>query len=297
MEKAKITFLGTGSAVPTEKHNHTSILLTYKSENILFDCGEGTQRQFKYAKISPNKLTRICITHWHGDHILGLPGLFQTLGMSDYQETLKIYGPQGTQRYISLLNEIVTNPIKTEVKEVSSKFIDETDFFIECIPMQHGIPSLAYSFIIKEKRRLDPKKIKKFKLPNSPILKDLSLGKDITFNGKKIKAEEVSYIEPQRKITIILDTAFNETAIEFAKKANILICEATYTKEEQKLAIERKHLTAAEAATIAKKAEVQKLILIHLSQRYESRPKKVLNEAKTIFSKTKIAKDLDIIKI
>src|SRR3989344_3358273 len=96
MEQIKITFLGTSNAIPTKKRNHTAILLTYKNENILIDCGEGTQRQFKIAEISPAKLTKILITHWHGDHTLGLSGLFQTLAMSDYSKKLEIYGPKNT---------------------------------------------------------------------------------------------------------------------------------------------------------------------------------------------------------
>ena len=103
MEKIKITFLGTGNAVPTKQRNHTAILIEFKNEHILIDCGEGTQRQFKYAEISPAKLTRLLITHWHGDHILGIPGLFQTLAMNDYQKTLFIYGPKSTKRKLDLL--------------------------------------------------------------------------------------------------------------------------------------------------------------------------------------------------
>src|SRR3990167_6903663 len=106
MEKIRVTFLGTGNAIPTEKRNHTAILLQYKNENILIDCGEGTQRQFKIAKLSSNKLTKILLTHWHGDHVLGLPGLFQTLHMDDYQKTLEIYGPKRTEQFIEELKKL-----------------------------------------------------------------------------------------------------------------------------------------------------------------------------------------------
>src|SRR3990167_8815127 len=106
MEKIKITFLGTGNAIPTKKRNHTAILLTYKNENILIDCGEGTQRQFRIAELSPAKITKILITHWHGDHILGLPGLFETLAMTKYGKTLSIYGPVGTKRFIEEINKL-----------------------------------------------------------------------------------------------------------------------------------------------------------------------------------------------
>ena len=99
MEKIKITFLGTSDSIPTKERNHTSILLNYKNENILIDCGEGTQRQFKKANLNPCRLTSILITHWHGDHILGLPGLLQTLAMQNYNRTLKIYGPRNTKKF------------------------------------------------------------------------------------------------------------------------------------------------------------------------------------------------------
>src|SRR3989344_8797833 len=102
MEKLYITFLGTGATIPTKERNHTAILVNYKDESILVDCGEGTQRQFRIAGISPNRLTKLLITHWHGDHILGIPGLFQTLAMLDYKKRLEIYGPRHTQHYLSL---------------------------------------------------------------------------------------------------------------------------------------------------------------------------------------------------
>src|SRR3989344_9655885 len=122
MEKVNLAFLGTGNAIPTIKRNHTSILFSYKNENILIDCGEGTQRQFRHLQISPSKLTRILITHWHGDHILGLPGLFQTLAMNNYQKTLQIYGPKGTKNKIDAIKDLVNVQIKLQVHEVLGQF-------------------------------------------------------------------------------------------------------------------------------------------------------------------------------
>lgn len=293
MEKIEIVFLGTGNAVPTKKRNHTSILLKYKNENILVDCGEGTQRQFKIAEISPSKISKILITHKHGDHILGIPGLLQTLAMSEYQKTLEIYGPRGTKRIVHLIEELVNPQIKMSVKEVSGKFIDHEEFTIECAPMAHGTPSNAYSFIIKDKRRLNKQKIKKLNLPNSPLLRKLAEGKDITLEGKKIKSSDVSYIEKGRKITFVLDTGLNEKAVKLAKNSDLLIIESTFSSEEEEQAKEYKHLTAKQAATIAKKAKVKSLILTHISQRYEYNTKKIKEEAEEIFPNVKIAKDLD----
>ncbi|MBU0467147.1 MAG: ribonuclease Z [Nanoarchaeota archaeon] len=296
MEKVKITFLGTSNAIPTVKRSHTAILLTYKNENILVDCGEGAQRQFKFAHLSPSKLTRLLITHWHGDHILGIPGLFQTLAMSDYQKTLEVYGPRNTERFLSSLQHIFKLKIKTKVKEVFSKFYEGSDFYLEAASMKHDTHCLAYSFIIKEKHRLDKKKLAKLKLPNSPLLKQLQESKSITFKGRKIKSSQVSYLEKGRKITFILDTAPNPASIQLAKNSDILVCESSFSNQEAALAKERLHLTAKDAATIAKKAKVKKLILTHISQRYEHNPKIILDEAKKVFKNTTLAKDFDVVE-
>jgi ribonuclease Z len=297
MEKVGITFLGTGNAVPTPKRNHTSILLNYKNENILIDCGEGTQRQFKFAGISPSKLTRLLITHWHGDHILGIPGLLQTLAMSGYERTLKIYGPRGTRRYFSLLQELVNITIKTEIHEIENTSIEEPEFIIKTRSMNHDIPTNAYSFIIKDKIRLKKDKLKKLKIPNSPLLRDLQEGKDIVFNNKRIKASQVTYLEKGKKITIILDTTLNENITELTKDSDILIMGATFSDEEKEKAREYKHLTSKQAAEIAKKAKAKKLLLTHLSQRYEHKPQVIEKEAKKIFKNSSLAKDLDKIEV
>jgi len=125
-EKIKVTFLGTSAQIPTSKRNHTAILLSYKSENILVDCGEGTQRQFRKARINPGKITRILITHLHGDHIFGLPGLLSTLGFSEYNKTLYIYGPKGIKYFIESFLGLskVNTRFKIVVKEVSGKESD-----------------------------------------------------------------------------------------------------------------------------------------------------------------------------
>ena len=264
MEKAKITFLGTSSAVPTKKRSHTAILLNYKNESILVDCGEGTQRQFRLANLSPAKLTKIIITHWHGDHTLGLPGLFQTLSTIGYSKTLEIYGPKGTNRYISLLHDMFKVEIKLEVHEVSGKFLETEDFFLEAFPMKHGPPSLAYSFVIKDRRKLFKDKLKKFNLPNSPILKQLQQGKSIKYKEKTISPNQVSKIEKGKKITIILDTLPNPNTEKIAKNSDLLICEASFSKNEAQKANKYRHLTSIDAASIAKKAKAKKLILTHL---------------------------------
>jgi ribonuclease Z len=299
MENIKVTFLGTGNAVPTETRNHSGILLSFANETILVDCGEGIQRQFRHAKLSPARITRILITHWHGDHILGLPGLFQTLAMTGYSKTLKLYGPKGTHRFMNAIKELMIDfRIPLEIHECSSgTIINEKDFLINAEAMEHGIPSLAYSLVIKDKRRLDKKKLKKLKVPNSPLLGQLQAGKDINLNSRKIKASQVSYIEKGKKLTIVMDTGFNARAIKLAENSDLLITESTFSDKESAIAKEYKHLTSKQAAEIARKAKAKRLILTHISQRYEHIPYVIEKEAKKVFKNAKIAKDLDTLEV
>jgi ribonuclease Z len=299
-EKISITFLGTGSAVPTKRRNHPAVLLQYKDENILFDCGEGTQKQFRIAEISPCKTTRIFITHWHGDHVFGLPGLLQTLALSNYSKTLHIYGPRGTKQFVETYEKLYLRKGETfpiQIHEISSsKVLEEKEFQIDAQEMSHDSPCLAYSFTLKEKNRIDKKKLQKLKLPNnSPLIGELQRGKTITFENKKIDGKKLIYSEPQRKITYIMDTRLNQGAIKLAEDSNILICESTYSKEEEEQAKEYAHLTSVQAAEIAKKSKSKKLFLMHLSQRYEN-PKIILDEAKKIFKDVKVAEDFDNIQ-
>lgn len=294
--KSHITFLGTGQAVPTKTRNHTGILLSHGSENILVDCGEGIQRQFRIAEINPCNLTRLLITHWHGDHILGIPGLLQTLVMNNYNKTLNIYGPEKTQQYIHELIRLfaIRKELKLQIHEVHpGKIIEEKDFYIEALDMHHNVPCLAYSFVEKEKRRINKEKLKQLKIPPSPLLKKLQQGEDVEHAGKRIKASDLTYLQQGKRITFILDTAVNENMLKIARDADLLICESTYSSKEKEKAEEYKHMTAEQAAQVAKDAGVKKLILLHISQRYEGKEKILLKEAKKIFKNTSIANDFD----
>lgn len=294
-----ITFLGTSFHIPTKARNHTAILLTHEGENILVDCGEGTQRQFRYADLNPCKLTKILITHWHGDHILGLPGLIQTLQLSSYGGILQIYGPKGTKRNMDELRNMFLrgSEVKLEVHEVDEgKIYEGKDLLISAHKMDHRVACVAYSVEKKAKVRMDVAKLKKLGV-SGPIVGDLQKGKDAVFNGKKIKSKDVTYIQDGKKVTFILDTKINSNCIAAAKDADLFICEAEYLDENSDKAEERKHLTASQAGEIAKKAKVKELYLTHISQRYEMREGQILKEAKKKFKNTFLAKDLMRVKV
>ena len=291
----EVVFLGSGSAVPTARRNHPGIFLKYKNENLLFDCGEGIQRQFRKAHLNPCKLTKIFISHWHGDHVLGIPGLLYTLALNGYTKKLEIYGPSGTKLFVKKMMDLFISQNKIEYKAIElsgGEKLDLGEFVIETLELNHGLPCLAYNFIEKDRRRIDKKKLNKLKIGNSPELGKLSKGKDIVINGKKIKAKDLTYIEKGKKISIVMDTLYNSKIVKFVKNAELLIFESTYLDEEE-LAKEHKHMTMLQSTDIAKKAGVDKLILMHLSQRYEKFGKEFLKQAKKKFKNVLIAQDLD----
>ena len=297
MDSITLTILGTAATIPTKTRNHTSIHLKYKNRDILIDCGEGTQRQLRIAKINPTKITDIILTHFHGDHVFGLPGLFHTLDKNNYSKTLNIYGPKGTKLFIKFLLHLLVGREKIKIKthEITNKFLETPDFFFQALPLKHGTPCNGYTFIEKDKLRIKKNKLEKLKLDNKDKkkLSQLKQGKNIKINNKTIKAKDYTYKEPGRKIAIILDTKTCNNTIKLAKNADLAIIESTFLESQKDLefADDYKHLTASQAAKIAKQAKVKQLILTHLSQRYEFKHDLVLKEAKKFFKNTKIAKD------
>lgn len=298
-EKIKITFLGTGSMIPYQGRNHPAFLLSYQGENILVDCGEGTQIQFRKAKLNPCKITRILITHWHGDHTFGLPGLLRTLSASDYKKKLYIYGPKGFKAHMEKMfrafGEIYQ--FKIEIKEVSGKFFEAKDFYLSAEKMVHVQPCNAYSFVKKGKLRIDKSKLKKYKINPGKHLQNLKHGKPITHNKKTYKAKDLTYKEGELKISFVMDTLINDKIIGFVKNSNLLVCESTFDSSMEKLAKDYKHLTAKQAAEIAKKAKVKSLYLVHLSERYKKDLSKLLREAKKTFKNSHLPKDLDSVEL
>jgi len=296
----QITFLGTSSTVPTAERSHSAVLLKYKEETILIDCGEGTQRQFRKAKLNPCKLTKILITHWHGDHVLGLPGLFQTLAFNGYKKTLEIYGPKGTKKFIKELSKVfvIKKKIKMRVYETKGTFLKTKDFQITAIPLQHSCPTNGYMFEEKPKLRIDKNKLKKLKIKpkDRAKLSQLTKGKDIKIKGKTIKSKNITYSQPSKKISFIFDTKKCANINKLAKNSDLAIIESTL-EDNEKLSGKHKHLTLTQTTKIAKKAKVKKLILTHFSQRYENKSKALENKAKKIFKNTIIAKDFMVVEV
>ena len=289
----QITFLGTSSMVPTKERNQIAVFLSYGSEGILFDCGEGTQRQFKIAGLSLTKVTKILISHWHGDHVLGLPGLIQSLSSMDYSNKLEIYGPSGTKKRMEKMFEafVFDRRLDFAVKEVKSGvFFENNDFQLEAYQLEHGIEILGYSFVEKDKRKIDMKKVRKFNISHGPLIGKLQQGKAIEHNGKKILPDDVSFIETGKKVAYITDTALCDNCYKIADNADLLICEATYSSKLVDKSEEYGHMTAKQAAQIANKSNARQLVLIHFSARYKN-TQELEEDARDIFDNVICAND------
>ena len=291
----EITFLGTSSAVHSHARSHPSIALKAFGETILFDCGEGTQRQLIYAKISPMKISKIFITHYHGDHILGIPGLLQSMNFRGRESKLTIYGPKG----LDDLRQAISNlgfpnfDFPLEWVEIDSgTIIENEEYIIKAQRVKHNTLTLAYSVEELKKPRFLRQKAIDLGVPVGPDFGKLHNGIPVEVNGKIIRPEQV--LGPPRKghkLTYSGDTVPCEEMIEFAKDSTLLIHESTYKVEDRDKAELHAHSTSADAAEIALYSNSKELILTHISTRYND-VSDILAEAKEIFENTKIAKDL-----
>jgi len=302
MTQMNIIFLGTGGSWPSVKRNVTSVAVKRGSEIILFDCGEGTQRQFQKSKLSYMQISKIFITHFHGDHFLGLPGLIQTMQLNDREAPLHIYGPKGMSKLLEQLLSLGYFKPKYEIiaHEIDEKdALDFNEYKIKILRVKHGIPALAYS--LEEKLR--PGKFNKPKalelgVPEGPLFSKLQRGQTVTLeDGKKITAKMVlGPARKGRKIVISGDTIPLDEMIEFSKDADILVHEATFDSTMQDISAEYGHTTASQAAEIAKKANVGELYLTHISPRY-NHSEELEKEAKKIFKKSTVPKDFQEIDV
>jgi ribonuclease Z len=295
----QLTFLGTSCMIPTKERNTSAMLLSFNDENILIDCGEGTQRQLRIAGIRPTCITKILISHWHGDHVLGLPGLLQTLGASEYAGKLRIYGPAGSARQVEKMMDafVFDNRVNFEVIDVTKeRFFDGKEFCLEALPLDHSISCLGFSFIEKDRLRINVKKAEKLGIPEGPLMGELQQGEAVTFKGKKIEPEDVTYTVKGKKITYIADTVLTDNCIKLAAGADLLICESVYDSKLDNKAEEYKHLTARQAGMIANQAEVKQLVLTHFSQRYKN-TQDIEEDARVVFDKIICAQDFMHLKL
>ena len=293
----KIVFLGTSAAIPTEKRCLSSIAVKRGGELLIFDAGEGMQKNFLQAKLGINKKMKIFISHLHIDHCLGLIGFFQTMSLLGRTKKIDIYGESRLREFIEenfrIINITLAFEIEIHVIDKEGVIASEDDYQISCCKAEHSIR--AFSFCITEHPRpgiFDVEKASKLSIPKGELFQKLQHGEDVSVNGKLIKSNEV--VGPKRegrKVGISGDTRPSIELKNFFNSCDILIFESTYNHDYQDKAKETFHSTSTEAALLAKESNCSKLILTHFSSRYDD-PNILLEEAKTIHSNVDLAEDM-----
>lgn len=302
----EITFLGTGAGMPAKYRNVTAIALKHLQDGAiwLFDCGEATQHQILHTSIKPRKIEKIFITHLHGDHIFGLPGLLGSRSFLSGTDPVTIYGPKGIRDFVENSLTISQSHLKYEINYVEFEdyfYLDEKDFIIEAKLLDHGIPSYGYRIVEKEKPgSLKVDDLMKLGIKPGPIYKQLKNGETIRLeDGTLINGAD--FLGPDKKgriIAILGDTRPTPASVELARDADLLIHEATFDKDAEEIACQYYHSTTHQAAQIAFKANVKRLCITHISSRFEKHDWPLLvKQAQEIFPNTIIAEDFKTIEV
>ncbi|MEH7106268.1 ribonuclease Z [Bacillus sp. JJ1764] len=302
-----VFFLGTGAGMPAKLRNVTSIALKLLEERgsvWLFDAGEATQHQILHTTLKPRRIEKIFVTHLHGDHIYGLPGLLSSRSFQGGESEVTVYGPKGIADYLHTSLTISQTYLKypLTVIEIEEGIIYEDDqFIVETRLLDHGIPSYGYRIVEKDlPGTLLAEKLKEAGVQPGPIFRKIKNGETVTLEDGRVlePSEFVGTAQKGRVVTILGDTRFHENSILLAKDADLLIHEATFSKGEDSLAFNYFHSTTEQAAKVAKEAGCKQLCLTHISSRYDrNASKELVEEARAIFAHTDIAEDFKEIHI
>lgn len=291
-----LTILGCSSQQPTRKRNHGAYLFRWNGEGLLFDPGEGTQRQFIFANVAPTCVNRIFVSHFHGDHCLGLGSMLMRLNLDKVTHPIHCYFPASGQVYFDRLRhgtiyhqtiQIIEHPIKHE-----GLVEEDENFRIEARFLEHGVENIGWRITEKNTRKFDQAKLiaAGVKGPNVRILEEKG---EIIIEGKRVLLDDVSHVKHGDVLAIAIDTLPCQAAIDLARGAKLFLCESTYLESHRDLAKKHHHLTAKQAAEIAKSAEAEKLILTHFSARYQD-AEDFAKEARLVFPNSHAAEDLKV---
>lgn len=297
----QVRFLGTAASQPTVARNVSAIAVQRDGETILWDCGEGTQRQIMRFRVG-FAFSHIFITHAHADHFLGLPGLLRTMGLQGREDGLTVYGPsealEELRAAVLLGSRRLPFPVDVKGLQAGDK-VEFADWLIASFPADHGVPALGYA-LIEEARpgRFDVELARELGVPEGPLFGKLHRGETVEVNGKVISGERlVGEPRPGRKVVYSGDSRPAKETTAIAAHADLLIHEATFGEDEPKRARKTKHSTATEAARVAAQAKVRRLALTHISARYSDSPEALEAQASAVFPGAKVARDGLKIKI
>ena len=291
-----ITFLGTGAACPTVDRNVAGLAVQREGETILFDCGEGTQRQMMRYGVGFS-FTEVYFTHFHADHMLGITGLLRTMGLQDRTAPVTLYGPRGAQRILGAAMSlgIERNRFPVEVVEIQAgDRLRRDEYDIVVFETDHRPDTVGYALAEHTRLgRFHPERARELGVPEGPLWGRLHKGETVTLDdGRTVRPADLVGA-PRRGRTVVYsgDTRPNLPLLEAARGADLLIHEATFGGDEAERAIETRHSTASEAARVALEAGVRRLVLTHISPRYTRDAPELLAEARAVFPETTIARD------
>ena len=292
----QVTFLGTSAAVPTVDRNVSALMLQREGELLLFDCGEGTQRQMmRYT--AGFAVEDVFITHYHADHTLGIPGLLRTMGLQGRTAPVRLHGPRGAQRHLGALVALGMERPKFPVEIVELRAGDvlpRGEYDLVVGEANHKGDCLAYAIAERDRLgRFDPERARALGIPEGPMWGKIHTGESVTLGDGRVVAptELVGAPRPGRRLVYSGDTTVCAGVAELARGADLLIHEATFGADERERAAETGHSTAAGAATVARDAGVKRLVLTHISARYTREAPELLAEAREIFAGTEVARD------
>lgn len=302
-----ITFLGTGAGLPSKSRNVSAIALHFMENQgsvWLFDCGEATQHQILHTSIRPRKIEKIFITHLHGDHIYGLPGLLSSRSFQEGTTPLTVYGPKGIKQFIETSLSVSGTQLlyPLHIVEIFDGYqLNETNFIVDVIKLEHGIDSFGFRITEKDQiGELQVDKLKKLGIEPGPIYQQIKAN-DVTHlpSGQQIyRKDVVGPMKKGRKLIIFGDTRNPLQFKDFIDQSDLLIHEATFNGNSQEIAYQYFHSSNVEVAQLAKQAGVKKLVLTHISARYQDEElSNFLSEACAIFPSTILAEDFLTIKV
>ncbi|HET9162915.1 MAG TPA: ribonuclease Z [Solirubrobacterales bacterium] len=293
-----VAFLGTGGAVPSARRNTASVLVARGGERLLFDCGEGTQRQMQRS-IGLVQVDAIYFTHFHADHFLGLPGLLKTYDLTEREKPLAIYGPRGLRDLFQSMARVIGRiGYRFELIELEpGDSIPLENAEVRSFPVEHGARALGYALVEEERPgRFDPQTAKRLGVREGPDFAVLQRGEPVQGSLGPVDPRDVmGRSRPGRAVVVTGDTAPCHATVEAARGADLLVHDASFSEEEAQRAADTGHSTVGQAAAVAREAEVELLALVHISSRYHVG--KVLEEAREVFEPTVAPRDFDLIEI